>query len=132
MKLVKPFIQLPYRFDVGRLQIELKDLSNRRWLPHPSGMAGNEALPLVSRGAEDNDEFDGPMEATRHLADSPYIRQCMHHIGEVYGRSRLMGLAPGAEVSQHVDFNYHWYSRVRIHIPVLPSGMHCWPWTFRL
>jgi hypothetical protein len=30
-----------------------------------------------------------------------------------------MRLAPGAEVQEHVDFNYHWYSRVRIHVPII-------------
>ena len=34
-------------------------------------------------------------------------------------RSRLMRLEPGAEVSTHVDFNYHWHNRVRIHIPII-------------
>lgn len=121
MKLEQPFVRLPYTFDTNRLRLELHSLENREWLPHPSGMPGNTALPLVSRDAEDNDDFDGPMVATGHLADSAYIRQCMHHIGEVYGRSRLMALDAGAEVSRHVDFNYHWYSRVRIHIPIVTN-----------
>ena len=33
-----------------------------------------------------------------------------------------------AELNLHVDFNYHWFSRVRIHIPVIthPSVIfHC-------
>ena len=30
-----------------------------------------------------------------------------------------MRLAPGAVVQEHVDFNYHWYSRVRIHVPII-------------
>jgi hypothetical protein len=30
-----------------------------------------------------------------------------------------MGLAGGCEVPIHSDVNYHWYSRVRIHIPVI-------------
>jgi hypothetical protein len=30
-----------------------------------------------------------------------------------------MRLAPGAEVALHVDFNYHWVSRVRIHVPIV-------------
>jgi hypothetical protein len=33
-----------------------------------------------------------------------------------------MKLAPGSEVAQHVDFNYHWYSRVRIHIPIITKS----------
>lgn len=121
MKLVKPFIQLPYVFDPSRLEQELRALESQTWLPHPSQMPGNKALPLISRDGGDNDNFDGPMKATAHLEASPYMRQCLAHIGEVFGRSRLMSLAPGAEVSQHVDFNYHWYSRVRIHIPIVTT-----------
>jgi len=34
---------------------------------------------------------------------------------------RLMRLNAGCEVSPHVDFNYHWYSRVRIHIPIVTN-----------
>ncbi|MFK8030069.1 MAG: aspartyl/asparaginyl beta-hydroxylase domain-containing protein [Gammaproteobacteria bacterium] len=121
MKLAKPFIRLPFNFDANQLAKELSALEERNWLPHPSGMAGNEALPLVSRDAGDNDDFDGQMQATAHLDQSQYMRQCMHEIGEVYGRSRLMALAPGAEVTRHVDFNYHWHSRVRIHVPVVTN-----------
>ena len=35
---------------------------------------------------------------------------------------------PAREVSLHVDFNYHWFSRVRIHIPITTSPeviFHC-------
>jgi hypothetical protein len=42
----------------------------------------------------------------------------MASFGEVLARSRFMKLAAGEEVTEHVDFNYHWYDRVRIHIPV--------------
>jgi hypothetical protein len=37
----------------------------------------------------------------------------------VIGRSRLMRLDAGCEVSEHSDINYHWYNRVRIHVPVI-------------
>lgn len=59
------------------------------------------------------------MRGTRHLDECEYIRQVMAGFGEVFGRSRLMRLSAGAEVSTHVDFNYHWYTRVRIHIPIV-------------
>ena len=78
--------------------------------------------------AGENDAFDGRMAPTNHLASCQYTRQVMASFGEVLGRSRLMRLEPGAEVSAHVDFNYHWLHRVRIHIPVVtdPSVIfHC-------
>jgi hypothetical protein len=88
-------------------------------MAHPSRMQGNSALALVSRGGKDNDDFDGPMAVTPHLRACPAIAQAMAGLGEVLGRSRLMRLAPGAEVALHVDFNYHWVSRVRIHVPIV-------------
>ena len=119
MEISRPFIRLPYAFDGERLAAEVAALEQGAWMEHPSRMAGNAAVPLVSRDGEDNDHFDGAMRPTRHLDNCPYIVQTMSSFGEVLGRSRLMRLAPGAEVSTHVDFNYHWYTRVRIHIPIV-------------
>ena len=90
-------------------------------MQHPSRMTGNSAVALISRNGEDNDDFDGRMQETPHLQACPYTRQVMASFGEVFGRSRLMKLGAGAEVAQHVDFNYHWYTRVRIHIPIITN-----------
>ena len=89
------------------------------WLDHPSGLPGNSAVPLVSVNGEMNHAFDGAMQATRALRESPYLHQTVASFGEVVARSRLMRLAPGAQVAEHVDFNYHWVSRVRIHVPIV-------------
>jgi hypothetical protein len=65
---------------------------------------------------------------TPHLQACPYIRQVLGSLGVVWGRSRLMRLAPGATVPEHVDTNYHWFSRVRLHIPVITRpgvSFHC-------
>lgn len=91
------------------------------WMPHPSGMKGNSALPLVSRAGGNNNDFDGAMAVTPHLEKCGYTRQVVASFGEVLGRSRFMRLEAGAEVSVHVDFNYHWISRVRIHVPVITA-----------
>lgn len=90
-------------------------------MQHPSRMSGNSAVALLSRDGEDNDDFVGTMLETPHLQRCPYVRQVMASFGEVLGRSRLMKLAVGSEVALHVDFNYHWYTRVRIHIPVITN-----------
>ena len=121
MKLAKPFIRLPLDFDAARLAQEAAQLHASAWRPHPLGLQGNTALALISRGGEDNDDFGGRMRATPHLQPCPYHRQVMASFGEVLARSRLMKLAAGSEVHNHVDFNYHWYTRVRIHIPVITN-----------
>ena len=118
MKLDQPFIRLPFRFDVERLAVELNQFEEDHWMAHPNRMRGNAAIPLVSQNGENNDEFVGHMQITAHLKRCDYMQQVMASFGEVLARSRLMRLASHAEVSEHVDFNYHWYSRVRIHIPI--------------
>ncbi len=128
MELSCPFIRLPFAFDAGRLADEAAALPAAAWMPHPSGMKGNAALALISRDGGDNDAFDGRMAETPHLAQCAYTRQAMASFGEVLGRSRLMRLEPGCEVAAHVDFNYHWHTRVRIHVPVVTDPaviFHC-------
>lgn len=118
MELAHPFIRLPFRFDVERLKAELDQFDPSQWMAHPNRMQGNAAIPLISLNGEDNDDFVGHMQTTKHLGRCDYMQQVMASFGEVLSRSRLMRLGGQSEVSEHVDFNYHWYSRVRIHIPI--------------
>jgi hypothetical protein len=119
MRLPKPFYRLPVRFDAERLQQEVARLPASAWVAHPHGTPGNSALRLVSVDGGPNDEVDGAMRATPELLSSPYLCQVLHSFGVVWSRSRLMRLAPHAQVSEHADINYHWFHRVRVHIPVL-------------
>lgn len=121
MEIARPFIRLPFSFDTARLKGETNKLPQEAWMPHPLGLRGNFAVPLVSRDGGDNDDFHGRMCVTRYLKASPYLQQAMAAFGEVLGRSRLMKLESGCEVSEHIDFNYHWYTRVRIHVPVITN-----------
>ena len=130
MRLSRPFIRLPYRFDAERLAVEVDQFSDGHWMAHPSGLPGNSAIALISSGGGDNNSFEGEKRPTPHLDRCPYMRQVMASFNEVLSRSRLMRLEPSAEVSLHVDFNYHWFSRVRIHIPVITDPrviFHCGP-----
>lgn len=121
MEIARPFIRLPFAFDAGRLSQEVGTLRNDAWMPHPLALRGNAAVPLISRDGGDNDDFHGRMCVTEHLQACPYMQQVMASFGEVLGRSRLMKLEPGCEVAEHIDFNYHWYTRVRIHIPIVSN-----------
>jgi hypothetical protein len=73
-------------------------------------------LRLISVDGGENDEVDGLMKPTPALQHLPYVRQVLASFAVVWGRSRLMRLAPGAQVVEHADINYHWHYRVRIHI----------------
>lgn len=121
MKLTDPFLKLPIQFDAERLAADIQALPASAWLPHPQGFAGNEAVPLVSPGGQMTDAFDGPMAPTDHLLASPYLQEVMKTLGAVWGRSRLMALAPGADVPAHVDIHYYWRTHYRVHIPVITN-----------
>ncbi|MFQ3220951.1 MAG: hypothetical protein ACI96W_003333 [Paraglaciecola sp.] len=128
MKLPHEFYQLPYVFDTQQMQQEVKRFDSTDWVPHHEGFKGNFSIPLISVNGENNNLFKGPMMAAKPLFQSEYIQQILASFGEVFGRSRLMGLAPGCEVPLHSDINYHWYKRVRIHIPIVTDEkvvFHC-------
>jgi hypothetical protein len=119
MKLSKPFCRLPLRFDTERLRYEIEALPTDAWARHPSGYAGNSALRLITAGGGENDDVSGEMKPTPWLTRCPYLQQVLGSFGVVWSRSRLMKLAPRSQVPPHCDVNYHWYHRVRIHIPVI-------------
>jgi hypothetical protein len=119
MRFHQPFIKLPIRFDAETLEQEVGALPVAAWVPHPSGFVGNEAVRLISVAGQPTDDFEGPMGPTENLALLPYVQQVMAELDGVWSRSRLMGLAPGAEVPVHVDAHYHWRTHFRIHIPVI-------------
>ncbi|HKT32329.1 MAG TPA: sulfotransferase [Gammaproteobacteria bacterium] len=119
MRLPTPFIQLPLSFDAARLQAEIGQFAPSDWRVHPQGFAGNSALILVSRDGGENDDLAGEMRPSPRLERCPYLRQVLASFHTVIGRSRLMRLAPGAEVTAHTDIDYYWRERIRIHVPVV-------------
>ena len=121
MRLKQPFLKLPIRFDAEALAAEVRALPQSAWTPHPSGLVGNEAVRLVTPNGEQTDAIEGPMAPTEWLERSSYIREIMGHLGAVWGRSRLMGLAAGRDVPPHIDINYYWRTHLRIHIPVITN-----------
>ena len=98
------------------------------WAPHPHGTPGNTSVRLVSADGGENNRLDGDMRVTPHLARAPYIRQVLASFAVPWSRTRLLRLAPGAGVPKHADTNYHWFYRVRVHIPVITREevrFHC-------
>jgi hypothetical protein len=121
MRLPKPFYRLPLAVDADRLAQEVAALPATAWADHPQGYAGNTAVRLISADGREDDGVAGAMAPTPHLQQCPYLQQVLAHFQVVFGRSRLMRLAAGAEVPQHSDINYHWHTRVRLHIPVVTN-----------
>ena len=128
MRLSKPFYRLPVRFDVERMRTEVSALSAAAWVKHPNAIEGNSSVRLISAGGGQNDDVKGAMLPTPHLQRAPYLRQILASFAVVWSRSRLMRLEPGAVVPEHADINHHWFSRVRMHIPVFTRPevkFHC-------
>ncbi|ARN76130.1 aspartyl/asparaginyl beta-hydroxylase domain-containing protein [Oceanicoccus sagamiensis] len=121
MRLASEFVKLPFRFDVDQLAKELSVVNKNDWIPHPGALAGNFSIPLISLNGEVNDLFNGEMKPTPTLLQSPYFRQVIASFDEVFGRSRLMRLDGGHDIPIHTDVNYHWFDRVRIHIPIVTN-----------
>ncbi|MFC6041830.1 TIGR03032 family protein [Nocardioides hankookensis] len=122
MKLDTEFIRLPLDFDVERLRQEVLAVPESSWRPHPQGHPGNSALPLIAAGGDPmNDTTRGPMAPTPNLEGCEYLQQVLASFGTVIGRARLMRLDGNSEATLHVDTNYYWAERVRIHVPIVTS-----------
>lgn len=121
MKLGTPLVKLPRQYCAETLAREVAALPPSAWLPHPGRIPGNDAVPLITPAGEVTNGFAGPMAPTDALKSCPYVMEILGDLGAVWGRSRLMGLAPGAVVPQHVDVGYYWRTHIRIHIPVVTN-----------
>lgn len=122
MRLAVEFVKIPVCFDVSRLTFEVSQFAEAEWLPHPQGHPGNAAIPLVAaHGDPSNNATKGPMRPTPALDRCPYLRQVLASFQTVIGRTRLMRLDANAEATPHVDTNYYWFHRVRVHVPILTA-----------
>lgn len=120
MKLDTEFIKLPLRFDAERLADEVAGFFEDEWKPHPQGYPGNSAVSLIAAGGDPlNDATKGPMLPTPSLPRCRYLRQVLAAFQSTIGRTRLMRIVGDGEVTSHVDSNYYWLQRVRIHVPMV-------------
>ncbi len=119
MNLESEFYRLPVMFDAERLREEVERFAPNAWRAHPQGFEGNSAMILVAANGEINDDLKGVMKPTPHLINSPYLQQVLASFNTVVGRSRLMRIGPQRGVSSHVDINYYWHNRTRVHVPII-------------
>ncbi len=120
MKLDAEFIRLPLTFDAERMAEEVAQFSQQDWRGHPQDVGGNFRLPLIAAGGDPNDdEVKGEMAPTPHLERCEYLRQVLASFDTVLGRTRLMRIDGNAQATMHVDDNYYWVDRVRVHVPIV-------------
>lgn len=121
MRIARPLLKLPVRFCGDTLARQVSELPSNAWVEHPQKFDGNIAVPLVSPGGALTDSAYGQMGPTQWLSRSPYIIEIMQALESTWGRSRLMGLQPGAVVPEHVDVHYYWRTHLRLHIPIITN-----------
>ncbi len=122
MKLQVPFLQLPILFDARAMAEEVAAVDPRWWRGRTDRDDGNSALTLITtHGDPDSDALAGPMRPTPALEQCPYLMQALEAIGATWGRARLMRLNGQAEVRAHVDINYYWRERMRVHVPIVTT-----------
>lgn len=121
MRLESEFYRLPLRFDVDKMIEEISAFPESQWRTHPKGLAGNSSLILVSANGEMNDDFAGsaPMKITPLLARCQYLQQVIASFNTPVSRTRLMRLEGEHTVPIHTDWTYHWFRRIRIHVPII-------------
>lgn len=122
MKLQVPFLQLPVLFDAQAMAEEVAAVDPRWWRGRTQRDDGNSALTLITTGGDpDSDALDGQMRPTPALQQCPYLMQVLESLGATWGRARLMRLNGQAEVRAHVDINYYWRERMRVHVPIVTT-----------
>jgi len=121
MRLNRPLLRLPIRFNADKLAAEVSGLPRSAWVAHPNAFPGNNAVRLITTGGLPTDALGGGMAPTEYLRACPYVMELMSELECTWGRSRFMGLAPGAEVPPHIDSHYYWRTHIRIHIPVITN-----------
>lgn len=122
MKLQVPFLQLPVLFDAQAMAEEVAAVDPRWWRGRTQRDDGNSALTLITTGGDpDSDALDGQMRPTPALQQCPYLMQVLESLGATWGRARLMRLNGQAEVRAHVDINYYWRERMRLHVPIVTT-----------
>lgn len=121
MRLRSELIQLPLQFDATRLAHEVEQLGESAWYADPHANRGHSALVLVSPNGAQNNDYEGGMQCSEELQASPYLQQILASFNTVVGRSRLIRIDPGCEISPHFDSNPSWRHRVRIDIPIVTS-----------
>ena len=124
------FLQLPFQFDVKKLQKELAVILQSNWIPHfnSGGYTGNwNSIALYSQTGESTKIFalpniDGPLKETPILQTSLYLKEVIQTFKTNLYSVRLLRLEIGAYIKPHRDYNCGYEDNIfRIHIPIITN-----------
>ncbi len=125
------YIQLPFLFDVQKLQQETNSLLTKKWSLHYNTLEykGNwSALPLRSVNGDANNilalDANNHFEDTHWMNEVPYIKEIIDQLQCPKMSVRLLNLTSGAEVHAHSDRDlYYEQGEVRLHIPIFTNEL---------
>lgn len=125
------YLQLPFYFDVAKLQSEVNTLIRSGWQLHyqTRHYEGEwSALPLRSIGGKADNVIiaptnEIPYEDTIFLKNSIYLQQVLENFKCPLQAVRLLRLSAGAVIKEHKDAElYFEKGEIRIHIPVITNN----------
>lgn len=118
MKLPKPFLRLPVRFDADRLRAEVESLPAGAWSRSVQDASGASAVRLVTVGGTQNDGVAGALQPTPALLASPCLLQLLASFETVWSRVRLLRIEGGIVPPPRSEASHHAFYRVQLHVPV--------------
>ncbi len=124
------YLQLPFHFDVQKMQEELQRMDSKAWKPHYQKLhyEGDwTALPLRSVNGDAGNIFVSPennpeYKDTVFLANSVYFREVLSSFECPLLSVRLLKLNAGAVIKEHKDAEMCYeMGEIRMHIPVVTN-----------
>ena len=115
---------MPLRFDAERLHQEVSQFNDMDWQIHKTKLEGTSSIVLVSVGGTINDDFaiSGAMQGTAFLELCPYIKQVIKSFETPVSRSYLLKIPKSSKVLPLGDYNYHWFRRRCIYVPIVTNS----------
>lgn len=127
------YLQLPYHFDVSRMQQETEQLGNDYWKLHfqVKHYSGNwSAIPLRSLNGDITNTFISPVEGFAQYRDTllldkcPYFTEILQSFQCPLLSVRLLKLSAGTKIHEHKDADLCYeQGLVRFHIPVITNAL---------
>lgn len=125
------YLQLPFSFEVSRLQQEVDAIENQYWLAHYQTLhysGGWSAIPLRSLAGKIDNIYALPEErgckyqSTSFLLNAPYLQEVLSAFQCPLLGVRLLKLDAGAIIKEHRDADLAFeLGEVRIHIPIVTN-----------
>jgi Aspartyl/Asparaginyl beta-hydroxylase len=116
--------RLPLSFDPQRLKADLAKSAQHDWVSHFSKRHHNGGWEGVALRSSDGEVTTltgraADCEDTQLLRMCPYFREVISQFKCTTRRIRLLRLAAGAKIKEHVDFKTSYdHAFVRVHIPI--------------